>query len=231
MTKVHIVIPVHNNWELTHSLLWNLYKHEKSNIDTVLVVDDASTDVEVTSGLAWWEANPTNSLRVFGKRLPENIGFLHTANSGLRDLQFIQNQDANDLVILLSNDVHVYGGFIDQIKEILKSNVKSLVGGVLYQQDTGWNKFGDKIFPYVEGWLLATTLGNWNELGQFDERYAPNDFEDVDVSTTALLKGYELVALNNPAVVHLGGRTIGYNPERLALTNINKKKFEDKWIK
>ena len=34
---------------------------------------------------------------------------------------------------------------------------------------TGWNKFGEKIFPYLEGWLLATTSKGWAELGYFEK--------------------------------------------------------------
>ena len=112
----------------------------------------------------------------------------------------------------MSNDVRIHGKFVSQIKEIVTNSPKSLVGGVLYSKDTGWNKFGDKIFPYLEGWLLATTVGNWKELGYFDERFSPCDFEDVDLSTTALSLGYELVPLNNPGLVHMGAGTLGYNP-------------------
>jgi len=67
-------------------------------------------------------------------------------------------------------------------------------------------------------------------LGYFDERYSPCDFEDVDLSTQARRKFYTLVALNSPALRHIGGQSIGYNPKREEQTKINQKKFEEKWV-
>jgi GT2 family glycosyltransferase len=88
---------------------------------------------------------------------------------------------------------------------------------------------GDKIFPYLEGWLLATTAESWKELGYFDERYAPHIFEDIDLSTTALSLGMQLVPLNNPNLSHAGGGTITYTEQRHELTRVNMKKFGEKW--
>jgi GT2 family glycosyltransferase len=225
--KTHIVIPCYNHYELTNQLLFSLYQREVQNIDSVLVVDDSSTDEEVLAGLRWWGKQgilPLSSLS-----LSVNKGFLRTAKEGMKLVT--SRQDRTDLLILMSNDVKIQGKFVSQIQDIVTNNPKSLVGGILYTQDTGWNKFGNKIFPYLEGWLLATTIGNWKELEYFDDCYSPCDFEDVDLSTTALSRGYELVPLNNPALVHMGGGTIGYNPEREKQTKINQKKFEEKWLK
>ena len=83
----------------------------------------------------------------------------------------------------------------------------------------------------MEGWLLATTSKGWAELGYFDGRYTPCDFEDVDLSTQAMSMGYDLVALNSPALRHMGGQSSGFNSAREAQTRINQKKFEEKWIK
>ena len=69
------------------------------------------------------------------------------------------------------------------------------------------------------------------KLNYFDERYVPHDFEDVDLSTTALSLGMELIPLNNPGLQHIGGQSIGYSPAREAITRTNLKKFGDKWIK
>jgi len=68
-------------------------------------------------------------------------------------------------------------------------------------------------------------------IGYFDERFAPSDYEDVDLSTRALLWNWELVPLNNPGLYHIGGQSIGYTEERRKRTEENKKKFEMKWKK
>lgn len=229
--KVYVVIPIFNNWELTHNLLWNLYRKERKEIEEVIVVDDSSTDEEVAYGLNWWQASwktQTDPLPIKVITTETNMGFLRAANLGLQAVAKVA--EADDVIILLSNDVQIHSKFVSQIKDILKDNPKSLVGGILYTHDTGWNTFNGKVFPYLEGWLLATTSLNWEMLGYFDPQYAPNDFEDVDLSTKALTDGYELIPLNNVGLQHMGGQSIHYGDERLAQTNRNKKLFEEKWI-
>ena len=217
-----IVIPVYNHYDLTNKLLFSLFHKEKERIGKIIVVDDCSPDPIVASGLSWLKSQ-WGIIEIV--RNEENLGFLKSSNKGLR----LANSNPDDHLILLSNDVLIYGKFIEQIEDNLKTQ-KSLVGGIVYQRDTGWNKFGDKIFPYLEGWLLAATSASWNTLGYFDERYAPCDFEDVDLSTQALAMGYDLIALNNPSLRHMGGQSIGFNPSREAQTKINQKKFEEKWV-
>lgn len=234
MGKVHIVIPCFNGWNLSHELLWNLYRKERENIEMVLVMDDASTDPEVSSGLKWWKSewgDKSQPMKVISITSSENIGFTLNSNKGLKYICENMETSPDDIVILLSNDVKVNGKFISQIKDIIEENPKSLVGGILYSADTGWNTFDGKVFPYIEGWLLATTVQNWKELDYFDELYSPHCMEDVDLSTKALKLGYQLVPLNNPGLVHLVGQTIKYTEERHQLTKINQEKFRLKWVK
>lgn len=232
MPKLFIVIPLYNNFQLLHEMLWSLYRKERENIDGILVVNDCSTDTEVEGGLKWWKAEwkeKADPLLVMTLENEENLGFLKTSNRGMKHIADTVSQDPNDIIILLSTDVKIYGKFVSQIKEMLANSPKSLVGGIVYNQDTGWNKF-DQIYPYVEGWLLATTVANWKELDYFDELYSPHVFEDIDLSTKALSLGYELVALNNVGLQHLAGQSIKYTPERDELTKINQKKFQSKWL-
>jgi GT2 family glycosyltransferase len=216
---------------MLHNLLWQLNRKEKENITSVLVVNDCSNDDgETENGLKWWSESKVG-LPVRVLNLPENIQFLRCANAGMKyvcDVNYPSHD--GDILILLSNDVLVNGKFISQICDIIDGNSSSLIGGILYSHDTGWNKFGEKLFSYLEGWLLATTVQNWKMLDYFDERYTPCDFEDVDLSTKASNLGMELVPLNNVGLVHKGAATIGYNETRLANTKKNQKLFEEKWI-
>jgi GT2 family glycosyltransferase len=106
-----------------------------------------------------------------------------------------------------------------------------LIGNYFHANDTGWNKFGNTLFPYMAGYMLASTSDGWKELGYFDERYVPNDVEDIDLSTTALKLGYNLTSLNLSSIIHKGGQTLKYCSEREKITRINQKKFEVKWMK
>lgn len=219
--KVSIVILNYNGWQMTHNLLFDLYKHCAS-IDEVLVVNNGCTEAESFTGLQWWMDKPMLPVREL--RIDKNVGFLLAANAGMREA-------TGDIIILISNDVRIRGDIVLRIRSILKDQPDILIGGKYYDWDTGWNTFDGKIYAYLEGWLLATYKDTWIELGYFDERYAPNDYEDIDLSTTALSKKIYLEALPHDIAQHLSGQTLQYNSEREELTKRNRELFRDKWIK
>lgn len=218
--KISFVIPSYNKWGLLHQLLFDIYQFNR-DVFEVLVINNGSTDLEYFQGLEWWRNSKMLPIHVL--ELEENIGFLRACNAGVR-------ASKGNMVILVSNDVRITENITNKITETLTKS-KSIIGGKYYLQSTGWNDFGDKMFPYLEGWLLAFTREAWNELGGFDEIFAPNDYEDIDFSTKALAMGYSLVELGSPKVSHLGAKTILYGPEREAITKQNRKKFQKKWIK
>lgn len=216
--KVSIVIPVYNNFVQLNDLLVNIFEH--SSPHEVLLVDDMSPDPETKRGLKWWGDN-YKDVEVIS--MLRNSGFLKTSNFGLKIAK-------GDIICLISTDVIIETDIVRLLRIAIGEKPNRLIGGTVYNGSTGWNQFGATIFPYAEGWLLATTRDGWDALGYFDERFSPNDFEDVDLSTTALHTGFELYSLNNPKVRHIGGQSIGYNEQREELTKANRKKFEAKWI-
>src|SRR5689334_19323901 len=109
--RVHIVMPSYNHWDLTHARLWELYKHEKDNIDSILIVENGSFDTEVFSGLDWWKKNGMLPINVL--YITDNKGFLFASNDGI--MEVFSRNPAEDIIILLSNDVQISGKFINQI--------------------------------------------------------------------------------------------------------------------
>jgi hypothetical protein len=59
--------------------------------------------------------------------------------------------------------------------------------------------------------------------------YSPSDYEDVHLSMQMVSTGGSLVRMSPGMVQHFGGKTIGYNPERLARTHRNRKIFAEYW--
>jgi len=213
-----IVIPTYSRFDLLHQLLYDLYQH-CSLIEEILIVNDKPDDKDVRNGLAWWKT--TNMLPLETIETSENLGFLRASNLGLKAA-------VEDNVVLISTDVRVHRDIIENSKNIIRDKV--LVGGKVYWDTTGWNVINNKVFPYAEGWLLGMTNKSWKELDYFDERYAPNDFEDVDLSTKAISLGYELIQYTPDMATHLGAQSIPYGDEREAGTKINKEKFRSKWL-
>lgn len=211
--KFSFVIPAYNNYALLHQLLWDI----RQNCSPVyeIIITDNGDDEETVKGLDWW----TGLLPVRHIRNKKDLGFLKNSNSGLK-------LATGDVLCLISTDVRIH-------KDIVKidgSYDEYIWGGRYLDFDTGWNTFNDRIFPYLEGWLLTAHKDNWKDLGYFDERFAPNDMEDVDFSTKAKNAGLGLCAYPDGYVSHIGAQTIGYNPEREQITLENKKKFYEKWV-
>ena len=224
---VSIVIPIHNKWPLCQNLLNDLLKHEKDNIDEIIVANNTPEDAEIEGGLEFW--TESKLLPVTSIVSDFNSGFTINANNGLRYCD--KPIASRHITFLISNDVRIGGKFIEKTADILFGARKSLVGNRHIAFDSGWNKFDGIVFDYLEGWFLACTSDGWRELNYFDPAYAPFDYEDVDISTTAKSKGYKLVSMNNPLIKHLGGGTIGFNSAREAITNRNKEYFRKKWTK
>lgn len=206
---ISIVIPHFDKTELTNQLVLSLRKYCGRKID-ILVIDDGSKE------------EYRNKDCTIG-RVNDNMGFLYASRTGLSIVR-------GDIKILINNDVEITGNFIPLVEKQIKSSPLSLVGNELIDWDSGWNTFNGKVFPYLAGYFLAASKEIWDDIS-FDSRFAPNDFEDVDLSTQAYSLGYPVVALNSPFIKHVGAGTLGYSPEREKLTRRNQEKFFKKWVK
>lgn len=225
---VSIIIPFFNRWELTHARLLELYRFAPENVEIILV-DDASTEDMIDSGIAWWQKNiyPITNRPIRYHKNPENLGFGGAMNEGAKLAK-------GDILVFLSNDVIMNGDIVTEIITKLQENNKVLLGGEIINFDSGWNTLlvdGKKmIIPYCNGWLLACTKEVWDAIGGFDLRYGKYDYEDIDISLTAQFLGYNLIALNSKYARHIGGATIyALNSDRQAQTLKNKELFRQKW--
>lgn len=220
--SISIVIPHYDHWEYTHALLSDLFQHERGNIDEVVLVDNGGTDPVIGGGQKFWKEQFKEHSKFRVISLRENVGFLLAANLGLQEAE-------GTIRALISNDVRIKGQFVGAIDNaIFKSRI--LVGQKLYMTNTGWNNFEGHIFPYLEGFLLAAETRAWEELDYLDTDFAPQDYEDVALSTKAVSMGYQLVPLNLPHIEHKGAGTLGYSPEREKITLANREKFRQKWV-
>jgi GT2 family glycosyltransferase len=197
-----------------------LHKFAPNDVEIILV-NDASTDTDCDGGVGFWQKADTRQEIRYTKN-KKNLGFGGSMNRGA-DLA------KGDILVFLSNDVIITGNFIEQIEKEIENEEDILVGGRIVYWDSGWNTINNTIFPYCEGWLLACTKEVWDNLGGFDPRYKPFDYEDIDLSATAIEKGYRLVGLDSPYLKHIGGQTANYDEKRLEVTYRNKEKFFAKW--
>lgn len=148
----------------------------------------------------------------------ENVGFGPACNQGATLAQY-------DTFVFTQPDVTILEDITAKVQN-LEDNI--LYGARLLSGNTGWNKFGNVIVPYLEGYFIACTRTTWNVIGGFDPGIVPADFEDVDLSYTAAQKGVQLKQLDVQVVHRPGGHWNG-NPQRRTITEKNRTFFANKW--
>ena len=225
--SISVIIPFYNFWSMTHQRMMELYEHVLTPVEIILV-NDCSTDEDIEAKAYWWKSQSRHRVKVI--RTPKNLGFGGAHNHGAR-----HGVATGEILVFLSNDVRVSGDFtVDLLKVI---NNKVLVGGKVLAYDTGWNLLPinekPRLFPYCMGWFVAATRKVWDDLGGWDDIYAPYDYEDVDISTTAIHKNYDLVSLDSNFLHHdHAGFTIHRThgtKVREKITQRNQKRFIGKW--
>lgn len=216
---VSILLLGHNHWDLTHARLYELFTHMPNNVE-VIVIDNGSTEMDVSGGIAWWAHNMGHKFPIKPIRNTNNEPFGTAFNMAA-------SVAGGDSFVFMSNDVVVSGDFVTPMIEQLSE--RSLIGNRLIDWDSGWNTRNGKIYPYLEGYLLACSKSVWEELGGFDEQFSPCDFEDVDLSTKAISIGCSLIALDSQFIFHAGAGTLGYTEHRKQITLRNQEKFFTKW--
>lgn len=215
--KVSIITPVWNRADLTFNFLNQSlhYLGDKKGVEWI-IVDNGSHDG--TPGVMRAFENKINVRTI---RNDTNIGFGAANNQAAKVAK-------GDVLLFINNDVQISGDYITPITDTLERVPNAIVGAELLNYDTGWNVFDGKIISYIHGWCVALTKEAFNELGCFDERYTPGDYEDIDLSYTATQQDYVLMAVSLP-LRHMSGQTGRQLPDRRAMTEKHRGLFAEKW--
>lgn len=220
---IYIITPVWNRADLTTQYFLDHYRlyGEREDVEWV-IIDNGSTDSTPTL-LGMWE-------RRLGKRLGimtnyKNEGFGRGCNIGA-DVAVVDDPD--NILVFVNNDIRLNGDYLAIIEDALAEDPDALVGAQLLSHDTGWNKFGNEIIPYIPGWCLAMARKTFYRFARFDERYSLADYEDMDLCYAAQQQGRELIGLDLP-ITHLSGQSGEQLPDRREITERNRVKFAEKW--
>jgi GT2 family glycosyltransferase len=223
--ELSVVLLNYNSFELLGKSLLEVINHLPPEGVEVVVVDNGSTDENFKANFEWWKKS-TLSKPVQYIKIPENRGFGGGMNYGV-----LAARGKN--LLLLSNDVIVKdGNLFKDIINLCAGNDKILIGGRILDWDTGWNVFGKYTIPYCEGYALGMSKKAFEDLGGFDEEYCPYDYEDMDLSMTAMQQDFMLVQLDPEYMFHMSGQTIKEDREkRIEITRRNREYFKKKWEK
>lgn len=191
---------------------------EKGGLYELLIFDNGSTDVNHKLAMATFEKTGLNTHRV-----DSNIGFGQGFNKA------VELTDG-EVIHLISNDVKMFGDFITAVDCALKQVPRTVVGQNMIVGRAGWNCFGDHPpIIYLAGHYLAMLRTTWEEIGGFDKRFYPYDYEDVDLSMMAQTSGICLTDIPTLPIEHQVAGTIAYGPDRMAHTVKMRAKFAEKW--
>ncbi len=217
---VSVIIPCYGKSSLTLQCLKSIARFTPAAPFEVIVVDDASGEpgVELLRGVAGLrlEVNPTN------------LGFLKSCN---RSAQLAKG----DYLFFLNNDTLVCEGWLDPLlavfdrfpdaglagsKLLFPDGTLQEAGGIVWNDGSAWN-YGRSDDPdkpeynyvreadYISGCAILVPRALWDQLGGFDEFFAPAYCEDSDLAFRVRAAGRKVYYCPFSAIVHLEGASQG----------------------
>lgn len=240
--QVSIVIPVLNQFEYTYHCVSSILKNSGDVAYEILVADDCSTDLTVE----------IESIFPGIKRISNetNLGYLRNCNhaakfAGGKYILFLNNDtqvQPNWLAPLLTliesaDDIGMVGS-----KLIYPDGTMQEAGGIIWRDGAVWN-YGNgqnaaqpefnyvKPVDYISGAAIMIKHTLWEEIGGFDELFAPAYCEDSDLAFAVRKKGYRVMYQPMSVVVHFEGISNGTDTlsgmKKYQIENAEK--FRNKW--
>ncbi|KKM92634.1 hypothetical protein LCGC14_1216560, partial [marine sediment metagenome] len=226
--KYSILLLTYNRVDLIEARLEECARIFNGRADVAIeILSNGCTDDTglflVAEGRNWNSATEKGGLQLTTSGIKENIGFGPGFNMLAKDA-------LGDILFIVSNDVRILGDFITPVAEAIEVFPYSLVCHEMIEGPSGWNQFGGTVINYPAGHFLACTKKLWYEVvGGFDDRYIPNDMEDVDLGMALKQLEIPMVRMESLPIEHMVAGTLGYTPERYENTVLQKKRFAEKW--
>lgn len=239
---VSIVIPVYNEFNYTYNCLKSILKNTGDIAYEILIADDCSTDV-------------TKDIEKIAKNVrlittSKNVRFLLNCN-------YAAKYAKGKYILFLNNDTQVQANWLEPLVSLIERDEKigmvgsKLVypdgylqeaGGIVWNDASAWN-YGNRKSPedpeynyvkeadYISGAAIMIRRALWEEIGGFDERFAPAYYEDTDLAFEVRGRGYKVLYQPLSVVVHFEGVSNGTDIEAglKQYQQMNYQKFYDKW--
>ena len=239
---VSVIIPTFGKPWLVLQCLKSIARFPPKATFEVIVVDDASGD----PGVEILKQAPGLRLEVN----PGNLGFLKSCNRAARRAK-------GDYLFFLNNDTLVCEGWLDALLSIFDkfpdaglAGAKLLypngalqeAGGIIWNDGSAWN-FGRSDDPdkaeynyvretdYVSGCAILIPRPLWEQLGGFDELFAPAYCEDSDLAFRVRAAEKKVYYCPFSSIIHLEGLSQGRDVKTgvKAYQIENTRKFFDRW--
>lgn len=241
---ISIVIPCYNQIRYTYLCVKSII--ETTNFENypyeLIIADDNSKDAtkEITKYIE----------NVVHIRTGKNLGFLRNCNNAAASAK-------GKYLVFLNNDTVVKENWLSSLYDLMEKDpmiglcgsklifadgTLQEAGGVIWSDGTGWNygRGGDpkateynyvREVDYISGASIMTRKNVWDEIGGFDERYAPAYCEDSDYAFEIRKYGMKVVYQPASEVIHYEGVSNGTDVNKgiKKYQIINGKKLVEKW--
>jgi len=239
---VSIIIPAYNQFDYTYHCVRSILRNSGSIAYEVILADDCSTDLTKEAGQIM------ENIRVVTTQ--ENIRFLRNCNHAAKDAK-------GSYILFLNNDTQVQPGWLEPLvrlierddrigmvgsKLIYPDGLLQEAGGIVWKDASAWN-YGSRRSPedpefnyvkeadYISGAAVMIRRSLWEEIGGFDERFAPAYYEDTDLAFEVRKRGYLVLYQPLSQVVHFEGVSNGTSVQTglKHYQQVNFSKFYEKW--
>ena len=239
---VSIVIPVYNQFAYTYHCVESILKNSGDVTYEILIANDCSTDLttEIDKIIPGVKCI-TNE---------KNLRFLRNCNNAAKHA-------VGKYILFLNNDTQVQPDWLAPLVTLIESAEdigmvgSKLIypdgrlqeaGGILWRDGSAWN-FGNgqnpampefnyvKQVDYISGAAIMLSRALWEEIGGFDEHFAPAYCEDSDLAFTVRKMGYRVMYQPLSVVVHFEGVSNGTDTSsgQKKYQIENSEKFRIKW--
>lgn len=239
---VSIVIPVYNQFNYTYNCIASILKNSKAVTYEIIVANDCSTDI-------------TGEMEdiIHGIKLVTN----ETNLRFLRNCNHAAGKARGKYILFLNNDTIVKEDWLEPLVSLCENDPKiglagskllypdgtlQEAGGIIWRDGSAWN-YGNgddsgaseynyvKEVDYISGAAIMIPRKLWEEIGGFDEYFAPAYCEDSDLAFSVRSRGYKVVYQPKSEVIHFEGVSNGTDVSegQKAYQILNQRKFVQKW--
>lgn len=227
MTKVSVVIPVYNGWDLLKRNIDSLLQFEGENILEIIVVDDCSP-----------KSNPYhfNESMVSIIKNNRNLGYTGTVNNGLKKAK-------GEVILLLDSDACLCSPIIRHLNRLYHTDETiGCIGFAARGENgnaTGSYHYLSTVFGYIIGQVLDFKLNKLvsnksdyllplsccvsfrkkclEELNYFDEETFPVLEADTDLGIRIHQSSWKLLYEKEVVVIHEGGNSYKVDSKRVRM--------------
>lgn len=250
--KVGIVILNFNGHEFLKYALDALLRAKTNVAFEVGVIDNGSEQKDAAAAQKHFEQFQKDGGKGFFIRSDKNLGFSGGNNVVIK--RFLEDPEITH-ICLLNSDVLVTDNWLEYLTDDdyditgpvtnATGNEQTVAMDYELELNAGAfdvaNKFSHYRHETYKGCVTESEKLNFfntifhrrviDAIGLLDERFYPGSYEDDDYCLRSLKAGFRMMIIRSCYVHHFGSGSFSKleMPDRINISNVNKKRFEEKW--